>query len=253
MPVTPENHLGVPLSLISWDQFDAWVTKTVGTRAPATVCTVAPSQAYLARRNAAYRSCLEGASVALVDGNGVRLALAAAGLGVDDRITGREGGERLYGGKLPPESGGEVMGSCPDGQQAVARERVDWLILGQQFEPVPDPESVARVAEDLRNGQVVLALVALGCPKGEQWADALCREYGCLYISVGGAVDTASGIRRKPPAWVTRTGMEWGWRAAQDPRLLPHVTRAALAMPVLLCRALLYRFTKAKRGPTDSG
>ncbi|MGA3216231.1 MAG: WecB/TagA/CpsF family glycosyltransferase [Acidimicrobiales bacterium] len=241
------RHLGMPLSLLTWSGLEQWVTTAVARQEGATVCTLAPYQAYLWRTDPLYASALSRASVVLVDGNGVRLALSLAGLRSEGRLTGREVVRRIFDGELAAGARVALIGSSPASQQVLGKRRPDWLVLGGRYPSEPEPMTVAKIATALEAHSIEVVLVALGCPKQELWADALARHHPSVYFSIGGAVDTVAGTRLPPPQVVERLGLEWAWRLAQDPALLDHVLRAAQTMPALLGKAISERFGRSKR------
>jgi exopolysaccharide biosynthesis WecB/TagA/CpsF family protein len=236
-----DSHLGIPISVITWPELDEWATAATTGGEGVTVCTLAPYQAYLWRANARYAAALARASVVLVDGNGVRLALAVAGVHSSGRLTGREVVQRIFDGELLAAGRVAVIGSSPASQQVVAERRPEWLILGGTYPAEPEAALVDETVASLAGEAVDVVLVALGCPKQELWADALARRHPGVYFCIGGAVDTVAGTRVPPPPAVERFGMEWAWRLAQDPALARHLARAALVMPSLLARAVRER------------
>jgi N-acetylglucosaminyldiphosphoundecaprenol N-acetyl-beta-D-mannosaminyltransferase len=242
-------HLGMPISLLTWRELDDWATAAVAAREGVTVCTVAPYQAYLWREDPRYASALSRASVVLVDGNGVRLALSAAGVRTKGRLTGREVVQRIFDGTMLPGARIAVVGSSPASQQVLAERRPEWLVLGGTYPGEPDPTILAETVASLARQSIEVVLVALGCPKQELWADALARDRPCVYFSIGGAVDTVAGARLPPPRAVERLGMEWAWRLAQDPTLINHVARAAQVMPSLFVKAILERLNASGAAP----
>jgi len=80
----------LPVSLLTWSDLSEWATTAAASQIGVTVCTLAPYQAFLWRADRRYASALLKASVVLVDGNGVRLALSVAGVPASGRLTGRE-------------------------------------------------------------------------------------------------------------------------------------------------------------------
>ena len=228
---------GLPVSLTTWEAVETWARATIDAKGSATVCTVAPYQAYLADQDDDYRRCLEAASLVLVDGNGVRLLLAIAGVDPGERMTGRELVERVYGGEFLRGVRVAVVGGMADTLARLADDRPEWQLFGEQYADRPDG-AVDDLAARLSTARAELVLVALGSPKMELWADALSRRHRAIYASVGGAVDTVTGVRKAPPASVSRLGLEWAWRAAQDPSLYPRLGRALSVMPRLVVRAV---------------
>jgi len=73
----------------------------------------------------------------------------------------------------------------------------------------------------LRADPVDLLFVALGAPKQEIWMhehrDDLPKT---VLIGVGAGVDIVAGRFREAPRWMTRVGLEWLFRLAQEPRRL---------------------------------
>ncbi|MGH9063269.1 MAG: WecB/TagA/CpsF family glycosyltransferase [Acidimicrobiales bacterium] len=246
--VDPVRHLGLPMSLVSWTDLERWASKAISECEGATLFTLAPYQAHLAVSHPGYRACLERASAVLVDGNGILLALSLAGSGSGPRMTGRELVELIYHGRFLPGARVAVLGGSQQAHAVLARTRPAWARFGELYPDDPEETAVRSLAERLRREAVELVLVALGTPKGELWADALLPHHRCLYLCTGGAVDTVTGVRRAPPSWVTGARLEWAWRAAQDPDLVPRLARGATAMPGLLGRALRERLARSLPG-----
>lgn len=66
-----------------------------------------------------------------------------------------------------------------------------------------------------------LLLVCLGCPKQERWIFAHHQDTGIpLSIGVGASLDFITGKQVRAPKWMQKTGMEWFWRMAGDPKRL---------------------------------
>jgi N-acetylglucosaminyldiphosphoundecaprenol N-acetyl-beta-D-mannosaminyltransferase len=64
-----------------------------------------------------------------------------------------------------------------------------------------------------------LVLVALGAPKQELWIDRFAPQIKpAVAIAVGGSLDFVAGRVRRAPPWMSRVGLEWLFRLAQEPR-----------------------------------
>ncbi|HZU73371.1 MAG TPA: WecB/TagA/CpsF family glycosyltransferase [Acidimicrobiales bacterium] len=238
--VDPVRIVGLPVSLTTWSDLEDWAGRRLAARAAATVCTIAPYQAYLAATDASYRRCLENASAVLVDGSGLQLVFAAAGTRCS-RLTGREVTRRLYEGNLLAGARVALVGGTPEASATVAAARPDWLRLDGSFAARPDDRSVEETARALARFGAEVVVVALGSPKMELWAEALSSRHAALYLSTGGAIDTVTGVRRHPPDWVQSARLEWAWRAGQDRTLLPRLARGVSALPALLLQAAAWR------------
>jgi N-acetylglucosaminyldiphosphoundecaprenol N-acetyl-beta-D-mannosaminyltransferase len=63
--------------------------------------------------------------------------------------------------------------------------------------------------------------VGLSTPKQERWMAAhLGRVNAPVMVGVGAAFDFLSGRKRQAPLWVRRSGLEWLFRLASEPRRL---------------------------------
>ena len=62
-------------------------------------------------------------------------------------------------------------------------------------------------------------LVALGAPKQELFSDAIAESVRpAVLVGCGGTLDFIAGKVRRAPAWMSKSGLEWLYRLAQEPR-----------------------------------
>lgn len=88
------------------------------------------------------------------------------------------------------------------------------------FRPLtPDEED--KVTQIVRAAAPDILWVGLGTPKQERWMAAHVRTLGVpALIGVGAAFDFLSGAKAQAPRWVQRSGLEWLFRLATEPRRL---------------------------------
>jgi N-acetylglucosaminyldiphosphoundecaprenol N-acetyl-beta-D-mannosaminyltransferase len=88
------------------------------------------------------------------------------------------------------------------------------------FRPLtPEERQAAAAAIEASGADIVW--VGLGSPKQEHWmADMAPLLPGRLLIGVGAAFDFHAGLKRQAPRWIQRSGMEWAFRLATEPRRL---------------------------------
>lgn len=85
--------------------------------------------------------------------------------------------------------------------------------------PAEDDEAVARINAAAPD----LVFVGLGCPKQEHWMAAhRGRLQAPALLGVGAAFDFHTGRVPQAPRWMMRSGLEWLYRLAQEPRRLWH-------------------------------
>jgi exopolysaccharide biosynthesis WecB/TagA/CpsF family protein len=105
-------------------------------------------------------------------------------------------------------------------------ERCDGTleICGSDAPPIGfDPESAAADAaiDRIIASGARICFLALGAPKQEIFAArAVARGAKCAFICVGAALDFVVGAQIRAPKTMQRTGLEWLWRLATNPRRL---------------------------------
>ena len=66
-----------------------------------------------------------------------------------------------------------------------------------------------------------LVWVGLGTPKQERWmASHIDRLNANVLIGIGAAFDVHAGLSSRAPVWMQRSGLEWTYRLAHEPRRL---------------------------------
>jgi hypothetical protein len=83
-----------------------------------------------------------------------------------------------------------------------------------------------------------LIVLGMGMPKQEEVACTLRAAVGypCLIVCGGAIIDFMGGKTSRAPAWMRKTGLEWVYRLALEPRRL--FNRYVVGNPVFIARAL---------------
>ncbi len=88
------------------------------------------------------------------------------------------------------------------------------------FRPLTGEEDAATV-QMINDTQPDIVWVGLGTPKQEKWMHAhLGRINASVMIGVGAAFDFHSGLKPQAPRFIQRSGFEWLFRLATEPRRL---------------------------------
>jgi len=183
----------------------------------------------LARSDSHYRQTLEAGDVVFSDGVpitwvGKRLRPDIAHewervygpdvmSGVFERSTGQGPRHYLLGGKP------EVLTAL---EQGLRRRYPDALIVGADsppFRPPSDSDLAERDARILGSGADIV-WVGLGTPKHDYEVARLARSLPVAAVSVGAAFDFLAGTKPQAPVWMQRSGTEWLFRLASEPRRL---------------------------------
>jgi N-acetylglucosaminyldiphosphoundecaprenol N-acetyl-beta-D-mannosaminyltransferase len=122
-----------------------------------------------------------------------------------------------------------------DALQERLRERFPGLQIAgaepSKFRPLT-PEEKAEMIERVNDSGARCLFVGLGCPRQEVFAYECRQGLRMPVMAIGAAFDYLAGLLQEPPAWVQRSGLQWAYRWAQEPRRL--FKRYALTNPVFV-------------------
>lgn len=83
------------------------------------------------------------------------------------------------------------------------------------------PEEDEAISAQIRDARPHIVWVGLGAPKQERWMAAHVGKVGApVLIGVGAAFDFLTGRKPQAPRWMQRSGLEWLFRLASEPRRL---------------------------------
>lgn len=94
-------------------------------------------------------------------------------------------------------------------------------------------EENERVLADINAAKPQALLVAIGSPRQELWiAENIGRLEANVAVAEGGSFSFISGVTRRAPGWMRRSGLEWLYRLLRQ----PHRIRRQLALPAFVWR-----------------
>lgn len=171
---------------------------------------------------AAYHDAL----LSLVDGTPLLWLARALGTPLPEKISGSDLIRPLMARAAADGLRVYLLGGAPGvGEGAAAALRADYPALnicGINAPPLGFEKDVVQneaVLQDIRQKGAQILLVALGCPKQELWMHhnrlALAPA---VALGIGASLDFLAGKVRRSPAWMSRVGLEWVYRLAQEPR-----------------------------------
>lgn len=183
---------------------------------------------HLFHTNAEFRQRCEDAELVLVDGMPVLAALSIgrltqrrAPLSVLRRVGSTDW--VLSAAALPGIDRIVLLGGTEEANSAAVRtftRKSGAHVVGMPGDPWADAD-LAAVAARIRDVDPQLLLIGMGMPLQERIAAYLRATTDVpVTAAVGGALDQISGAQSLAPRWLGRTGFEWAWRLASDPRRL---------------------------------
>jgi N-acetylglucosaminyldiphosphoundecaprenol N-acetyl-beta-D-mannosaminyltransferase len=117
------------------------------------------------------------------------------------------------------------------------------------FRPVGTVED-APVVEAIDAARPDIVWVGLGTPKQDHWvSDHRPLLEAPVLIAIGAAFDFHAGVLRQAPRWMQRSGLEWCFRLAQEPRRLAY--RYLVLNPLFVLNVVL-QATRLRRFETET-
>jgi N-acetylglucosaminyldiphosphoundecaprenol N-acetyl-beta-D-mannosaminyltransferase len=91
--------------------------------------------------------------------------------------------------------------------------------LSPPFRPLSATED-EQIVRSISESGAKLLFVGLGCPKQEHWVMDHKGRLPAVMLAVGAAFDFLAETKPQAPRWVMRSGLEWAFRLASEPRRL---------------------------------
>lgn len=224
-PGLPEI-LGVPVSPLRFDQAVQEVARYIQTQEPSYICVASVHGVMEAQKDQHLMDIFDRASMILPDGKPLSVILKAKGYpcdqirGVDfTRATLEHGltagwSHFFYG---TTESNLATLAS------ALRRDYPPINISGSfapPFRALSESEQIS-ISETINAANADIVWVGLSTPKQEDWMNSMRTLLQApVLVGVGAAFDFLSGTKQQAPRAVSKLGLEWFYRMAQEPRRL---------------------------------
>jgi N-acetylglucosaminyldiphosphoundecaprenol N-acetyl-beta-D-mannosaminyltransferase len=219
--------LGVAFDNVTINETLSLIEQMVWSREPHFLVTANVDFLVQARRDVELHRILLNAHLVLCDGTPLLWVSRLLGNPLPERVAGADLAPLLI--RMAAQKGFRlfILGGRPEvSSKAVANLRAQYpdLIIAGDYSPPFQPlldmdhEMIARL---IREAKPDLLLVSFGCPKAEKWFAMNYRSLGVpVGIGLGATIDFLAGQVKRAPRWMQRTGTEWLFRLAQEPRRL---------------------------------
>ena len=223
----PIAILGVAFDNVTINETLSLIEQMVLSRQPHYLVTANVDFLVQARHDVELHRILLNAHLVLCDGTPLLWVSRLLGNPLPERVAGADLAPLLI--RLAAQKGFRlfILGGRPEvSTKAVANLRAqfpDLIIAGHYsppFQPLLDMDH-DMIAQRIREAKPDLLLVSFGCPKAEKWFGMNYRSLGVpVGIGLGATIDFLAGQVKRAPRWMQRTGTEWIFRLAQEPRRL---------------------------------
>jgi len=229
IPLAPRRiQVGtLPIDVVDFRGAIEAIDRLIASKDGGTVFTPNVDHVVMAEHDERFRKAYAAAALSLVDGTPVLWAARMLGTPLPEKISGSdlvmpllqraaERGHRVY-----------FLGGAP-GVADLAKSKLELALPGIRIVgtdssriDIDTPADHDEVVERIQRASPDLVLVALGAPKQEIWSYTRAeRLKPAVLIGVGASLDFVAGVQKRAPGWMSKVGLEWLYRLAQEPRRL---------------------------------
>lgn len=218
---------GVPFAPMTLTEAVAAVSELIRAGRPSFFITAPTHYAMLTEECPDLREINDRAAFIVADGKPLVWASRMQGKPLPERVAGSDLIFHLCeeaareGSRVFLLGGGE--GVAEEAARRLVARYPSLRIVGTECPPFrePTPEEESALLDQIRTAAPDLLFVAFGQPKGERWILEHYERLGVpVSVQVGASLDFAAGRVRRAPRWMQKTGLEWVFRLALEPRRL---------------------------------
>jgi N-acetylglucosaminyldiphosphoundecaprenol N-acetyl-beta-D-mannosaminyltransferase len=143
-----------------------------------------------------------------------------------DRVYGPDVMEAVLDASGPDGPRHYLLGGSPEMlavlRSVVAERWPSAVVVGAESPPFRalSAEEVAAQDSRIRDSGATIVWVGLGTPKQDWEVARLAGSVPVVAMAVGAAFDFLAGVKPQAPVWMQRSGTEWAFRFASEPRRL---------------------------------
>jgi N-acetylglucosaminyldiphosphoundecaprenol N-acetyl-beta-D-mannosaminyltransferase len=220
--------LGIPLAISNYGEVLDWMEAVIDGGERGYLTAAAVNLVMSAREDPATLAATLDATLAVPDGMPLVWAL---------RLLGHPQATRVYGPDLMAAFCARAArrgtpaylygGRTPEALELLTRrlcERFPGLAIAGGWSPPfreLTPEEEQHVVTEIDGSGAEVVWVGIGQPRQERWMQHMRpRLRTPLLVGVGAAFDFHAGLVPQAPPWMQRSGLEWTYRLAREPRRL---------------------------------
>jgi N-acetylglucosaminyldiphosphoundecaprenol N-acetyl-beta-D-mannosaminyltransferase len=243
----PRRELfGLRLDPLTMDQAVARCTDAIEHHEQLSIGVVNAAKIVSMRRDAQLREAVAGCGMVLADGQAVVWASGVLKAPLPERVAGVDLFMELLAESARRGYRVYFLGARPDVLARMLEEagrRFPGLIVAGARDGYYQPGQEAGIAEEIRTSRADILFLGMSSPRKElfmgEWGPATKAH---VLHGVGGSFDILAGQTRRAPMWLQTHGLEWLYRAWQEPiRLGRRYLKTNLAFLALVARERIRR------------
>lgn len=180
------------------------------------------------RKDSDFRQIYNKATIVLPDGMPILWTSIIMGTPLKERVNGTDLFLKLC--EVSSEKGyklfflGGKPGSALKAAKVLRGKYQKINVIGEYSPPFgfennkPENDKIVKM---IKNGKPDILFVGLGAPKQEKWVFRHFKELNVpVSIGIGASFEFASGVVKRAPVWMQKSGLEWFWRLMMEPKRL---------------------------------
>ena len=221
-----QRIISFDVNIISITQFLKKIKEFILLKKGHYICVSNVHQCIEAYDNNEFAEVINNADLAIPDGRPIYWALKLFGHKETEHLPGYHVTKKLC--KFAAENnlkigfyGGE--NNALDLCVVNLKNEYEKLIVNYVYSPpyrILTIEEKKEIIDDIRDSNVQILFVCLGCPKQENWMAEHKSYLKCVSVGIGEAVNLISNKQKLAPKWVEKIGMRWVTRLMTEPRRL---------------------------------
>ncbi len=215
---------GLPIASLTTNETIDVMLKAIRTRTPFYHVSINASKLIKMKKDAVLMSDINNSDMLSPDGQPVVWASRLLGQPLPERVTGIDLMTTFIG--IAPDQGLKIyfLGArehvIEKMVEKISNEYGSEIIAGYHHGYL-NKDNAQYVANDIANSGADVLFVAMPSPKKEKYLNLFKGQLNVpVIIGVGGSFDVISGQVQRAPKIFQRTGFEWLYRFAQEPRRL---------------------------------
>jgi N-acetylglucosaminyldiphosphoundecaprenol N-acetyl-beta-D-mannosaminyltransferase len=214
-----DEIFGVPLDLLTMDETVSGCIELIESRTSVQHVVINAGKVVMMQDVPGLKGVVSGCGLVNADGQSIVWAGRLLGIAVPERVAGIDLMQRLLAEAetraYPVYFLGARQAVLDAFVQRVLQMHPRLAIAGTQDGYFSEPGAVAAA---VRESGARLLFVGISSPKKEFLLSEHLDEMGPVFaMGVGGSFDVLSGLTKRAPVWMQRSGLEWFYRFLQEP------------------------------------